>query len=82
MAKRSFLAPVAVTVAVLSGPAFASAVPTHTAKAENNAMVAHSSLVLDRAIDQELKTTGHSSHSSHVSHYSHSSHSSHSSSSY
>jgi hypothetical protein len=88
MAKKSFLVPVAVSVAALAAsPAAHSstfAAPIVGAQIESAANSASSGLILAPSvrIDDSMRLAEHSSHVSHESHASHESHSSHSSSSY
>lgn len=85
MAKKSFLVPVALSIAALvaSGPAGATPSPapvaSQAALSNAAAYVAPGALVLDRAVDPSIRLADHMSHSSHESHASHSSHSSHTS---
>lgn len=82
MNKRSFLVPLAVSVAALlgSGPNPANASFTAPpAFASATLRPAAPDFVLERSTDAPLMLTGHSSHRSHSSHSSHSSHRSHSS---
>lgn len=88
MAKRSFLVPVALSLAALAGvgPAGATLPPTsqtsETVSPNREGSVPVGNLVLERATDQQIRFADHSSHSSHASHSSHSSHASHSSGGY
>ena len=80
MAKRSFLAPLAMSIAALLGTNTAPA----QAKTEMNPTVApvaqqssNPDFVLQRASSNGLLMADHESHASHASHESHASHASH-----
>jgi len=86
MAKKSFLVPVAVTVAAFAGAAGIAnaAIAPNTSVAEPSqsnapAFVPVGGLVLERADGSAVRLADHASHESHSSHSSHDSHSSHSS---
>jgi len=81
MKKRSFLAPLAVSIAGLLG---GLPVPSHaaidmTTKVENSAASSETAgdFVLNRSGNFRLAQDSHESHASHASHESHESHSSH-----
>lgn len=85
MAKKSFLVPVALTVAALaisSGSASAALAPdtfADTSLASAAGFTPVGDLVLERADGSAVRLADHSSHESHSSHSSHDSHASHSS---
>jgi len=85
MKKRSFLSPMAVSVAALiSSPSGATQEPAPKVPAALTAEALEqpstlAGLVLERSAAGQIKMAQHSSHSSHSSHVSHASHSSHSS---
>ncbi len=88
MAKRSFLIPVALSVAALAGStgtASAIRAPSAVTAASEPKLGSYTSvdgMVLERANGPAMRLADHVSHESHASHESHSSHSSHSSGSF
>lgn len=79
MAKRAFLVPVAMVVALFDGQAIAS-VPETAAPVNDHTSISDSAqrissgLTLDRSESGDVLLAAHSSHASHASHSSHSSH--------